>query len=78
MSKKSMSFEQSMERLDEIVRALETGEASLEDSIKLFEEGTALAAKCGKLLDEAELKVTKLTSGPDGEPVEQEFSDESL
>ncbi len=78
MSKKSMTFEQSMERLDEIVQALEAGETSLEDSIKLFEEGTALAAKCGKLLDDAELKVTKLTEGPDGAPVEQEVSEDDL
>lgn len=77
MSKKSMTFEESMTRLDEIVRALETGDASLEDSIKLFEEGTKLAAKCNELLDTAELKVTKLTKGPDGEPVEEEFHDEA-
>lgn len=76
MSKKSMTFEESMERLDQIVRALETGDASLEDAIKLFEEGTKLAAKCNELLDTAELKVTKLTAGPDGQPVTEAFEDE--
>lgn len=75
MSKKSMTFEESMERLDQIVRALETGDASLEDSIKLFEEGTKLAAKCKELLDTAELKVTKLTAGPDGQPMTEAFED---
>ena len=65
-----------MQRLDEIVRLLENGDVSLEDSIKLFEEGTKLSVQCGKLLDEAELKVTQLMQGPDGEPVEQEVSNE--
>ena len=76
MAKKSQTFEASMQRLDEIVRLLENGDVSLEDSIKLFEEGTKLSVQCGKLLDEAELKVTQLMQGPDGEPVEQEVSNE--
>lgn len=78
MAKKSKTFEESMARLDEIVAALEKGDVPLEESIRLFEEGTALSAQCAKLLDEAELKVTKLTAGPDGTPVEQEFTDEDL
>ena len=53
------------------IAALEGGEVSLEESIKLFEEGTRLTARCTKLLDEAELKVTKLLQGPDGTPVEE-------
>lgn len=78
MSRKSVSFEESMNRLDEIVKALEAGDVPLEESIKLFEEGTKLTAKCGTLLDEAELKVTKLMAGPDGTPVEEEVTDEQL
>jgi exodeoxyribonuclease VII small subunit len=73
MAKKSVTFEESIQRLDEIVRTLEGGEASLEESIKLFEEGTKLSAKCAELLDAAELKVTQLMKGPDGAPVEQEI-----
>ena len=73
MARKSQTFEASMQRLDEIVALLENGEVSLEDSIKLFEEGAKLSAQCQKLLDEAELKVTKLMRGPDGEPVEEEL-----
>lgn len=76
MAKKSITFEESMVRLDEIVKALEKGDVALEDSIKLFEEGTKLAAKCSQLLETAELKVSKLMKGPDGAPVEQEFTDE--
>ena len=76
MAKKSVTFEASMERLDQIVKALEGGEVSLEESITLFEEGTKLAAKCTELLDTAELKVTKLMAGPDGAPVEEELPNE--
>ena len=75
MTKKAQTFETSMKRLDEIVALLEGGEVSLEESIKLFEEGTKLSAKCAALLDEAELKVTKLLQGPDGAPVEEALED---
>lgn len=76
MARKSVTFEASMERLDQIVKALEGGEVSLEESIALFEEGTKLAAKCTGLLDTAELKVSKLMAGPDGAPVEEELLNE--
>lgn len=78
MSKKSVTFEESMTRLDEIVKALEAGDVPLEESMKLFEEGTKLAAKCAALLDTAELKVSKLMAGPDGAPVEEVVSDDQL
>lgn len=52
MAKKSQSFEQSITRLDEIVRQLEQGNVPLEDALKLFQEGTALVDTCGKLLDQ--------------------------
>lgn len=73
----SNSFEASMKRLEEIVRAMERGELPLEESLRLFEEGTALVRSCGKLLDEAEMKIVKLTKGSDGEPVEREFENEA-
>ncbi len=73
MAKKSATFEESLQRLDQIVTALETGEASLEESIALFEEGTKLSVKCTELLDQAELKVTQMMKGPDGAPTEQEI-----
>ena len=76
MANKSVKFEEAMGRLDEIVEALERGNVSLEESIRLFEEGTRLSAQCTKLLDEAEKKVVKLLRGPDGAPVEQELPDE--
>ena len=76
MARKSVTFEASMERLDQIVKTLEGGEVSLEESIALFEEGTKLSAKCTELLDSAELKVTRLMAGPDGAPVEEELPNE--
>lgn len=69
MPPKKLSFEQSMVRLEEIVTQLERGEAPLEQSIALFEEGTKLIAGCTRLLDTAEQKVLKLSKGPDGQPV---------
>lgn len=76
MNTKNKSFEENMQRLEQIVRSLERGDAPLEQSLKLFQEGTALVASCGKLLDEAELEVKKIASAPDGSPVEEDFDDE--
>ena len=73
MSKSNLSFEQSMERLDAIVKLLEKGEAPLNESLALFEEGTALIASCGKMLDSAEQKVVTLKKGDNGEPSESPF-----
>ncbi|MFR7758393.1 MAG: exodeoxyribonuclease VII small subunit [Christensenellales bacterium] len=70
-----LSFEQSITRLDEIVKQLEKGDAPLNDSLKLFEEGTALISNCDAMLNEAEQMVVKLKKGPDGEPVELPFED---
>ena len=70
------SFEENMERLEQIVRAMERGDVPLEESLKLFSEGTALVQACGKLLDDAELKVKKIVVGNDGAPVEEEFHEE--
>ena len=73
-----MSFEQSLARLDEIVRRMERGDVALDEALSLFEEGTALAKSCNKLLDEAELKVVQLTKGADGTPVETELPNENI
>ena len=69
------TFEQNMMRLEQIVRAMERGDVALEESLKLFQEGTALVQSCGKLLDEAELQVKKIVASADGSPVEEEFYD---
>lgn len=72
---KAKTFEASMTRLEEIVAALEKGDAGLEQALKLFEEGTKLAQSCAKQLDEAEQKVVQLTKGPDGAPIEHPFEE---
>jgi len=77
MSTKKLTFEQQLERLEEIVSALESGEASLTDSLKLFEEGTKLISACSKQLDQAEQQVVKLMKGADGAPVELPFEEEN-
>ena len=73
MSAKKATFEQQIARLEEIVAALEKGDAPLADSLKLFEEGTKLIAACSGQLDQAEQKVVKLMKGSDGSPVELPF-----
>lgn len=64
MSEKSMKFEASMERLEAIVRQLEQGNAPLDESLKLFQEGTKLVQSCAKQLDSAEQEIVKLTKPP--------------
>ncbi len=77
MAKKNeLSFEQAIGRIDEIVKALEKGDAPLEESLTLFEEGTALIKRCSKQLDEAEQKVAALRKGEDGSPEEVPFDAE--
>ena len=75
-AKKKMNFEQAMTRLDEIVTALERGEAPLDEAMKLFEEGSRLMRECTQMLDQAEQKVTLLTAGADGMPREEPFEEE--
>ena len=77
MNQANMTFEQSMQRLEQIVRAMERGDVPLEESLKLFQEGTELVRSCGKLLDDAQLQVKKIMTAPDGSPVEEDFADES-
>ena len=73
---KNESFEEKIARLEEIVRTMERGDVALEESLKLFQEGTALVQDCGKLLDEAELEVKKIVQQADGTPVEENFENE--
>ena len=73
MAEVNMSFEQALKRLDEIVKGLEKGDVSLNDSMSLFEEGTGLIRLCSGMLDAAEQQVVKLKKGPDGAPIELPF-----
>ena len=73
MDEHKLTFEAAMQRLDEIVRALEQGDAPLDQSLTLFEEGAKLLKLCNRMLDAAEQKVTALQKGADGAPVSIPF-----
>lgn len=68
-----MSFEAAIVRLEEIVRTLESGNAPLDVSLSLFEEGVALVKLCNRRLDTAEQKVKLLVRNEDGEMVETDL-----
>jgi exodeoxyribonuclease VII small subunit len=55
-----LTFEQAFEELQQVVAGLESGELALEDSLKLFERGQALADRCNQLLEQAELRLRQL------------------
>lgn len=77
MAKATKSFEESVGRLEEIVRTLENGTATLDESLKLYEEGIALVRLCNEKLDSAEKKIKVLTERSDGEVEEKELDGEN-
>ena len=77
MSNEKPTFEENMQKLEQIVRILERGDAKLDESLKLFQEGTELVRDCAMLLDEAELQIKKVTTAADGSPVLEDFADEA-
>ena len=64
-----------MHRLEEIVQSLDSGDLTLEDSLKIFEEGMHLVGFCNAKLDEAEKKVSLLIKESNGQLREQPFKD---
>lgn len=74
MAKEVKSFEQSMTRLEEIVRTLEGGTVTLDESLKLYEEGIALVRACSAKLDEAEKKIKLLNVTENGVEGETDFT----
>lgn len=76
MNQQTMIFEANMQRLEQIVRAMERGDVALDESLKLFQEGTELVKNCAKMLDEAELQVKKVMTAADGTPVLEEMPNE--
>ena len=69
-------FESALKKLEDVVRKLEGGELSLDDSLKAFEEGVKQAAFCARKLNEAEKRVELLLKEKDGAFVRQEFRPE--
>lgn len=76
MSQKQ-SFESAFNRLEQISRELESGEVSLEDSLKLFEEGMKLVDVCNAKLKAAEKTIRKLTRHPEGDPTLDDWEGDS-
>ncbi len=72
---KDLNFEEAIKELETIATKLESGDASLEESIKLFEEGMGLSKKCTDFLDNAEKRITVLIEN-NGEVKEEDFKPE--
>ena len=70
-------FEKDLEKLEEIVEALETGGLSLDDAMKKFEEGVKLARRCEKALCDAEKKIEILVKNAQGEVVAEPFDEKT-
>ena len=68
-----LTFEQSAARIEEIVKMLERGDAPLDKSLALFEEGAKLIKNCGKMLDKAEQTVVRLQKNQDAEDCLEEI-----
>ncbi|MGD9917123.1 MAG: exodeoxyribonuclease VII small subunit [Paenirhodobacter sp.] len=64
----TLSFEQAMKELEQVVNQLERGEVPLDASIRLYERGAALKERCAMLLKQAEERVEKITLGEGGQP----------
>ena len=64
----TLSFEAALKRLEEIVRKLESGEAALDEAIKLYEEGDRLKQQCEARLAAAQARIEQIQFGPDGAP----------
>jgi exodeoxyribonuclease VII small subunit len=69
----TMTFEQALKQLEEIVGRLEKGQVDLEDSISIYERGTALKAHCEAKLRDAEARIEKIVIGPGGAPATAPF-----
>lgn len=76
MKKEQLSFEEKMERLEQIIRAMERGEVPLEESLKLFQEGTELVTVCEKQLENAQMQVKMVLTAPDDSPILEDFADD--
>ena len=72
---KKMTFEAAMERLEQIVRAMERGDVQLDESLKLFREGTELVRSCSKMLEDAQMQVKVVLTAEDGSPILEDMND---
>ena len=68
-----LSFEENIEKLEQIADELEKGDLDLDSSVKKFEEGMKISKECSQILEEAEKKITMLIKDDNGEIVEENF-----
>lgn len=78
MSPKTKTFESSLGELEKIVRQLEDGDLSLEESLKLFEDGVKLSRECQERLTQAERRIEVLLKDEKGNPVLQDLNSEEM
>ena len=78
MAQKNQTFESSLGELEKIVRKLEDGDLSLEESLKLFEDGVRLSRECQERLNKAERRIEVLLKDEKGNPILQEINADSL
>lgn len=76
MTKKAFSFEQAIEELQTIVTAMEAGNASLDESLGLYERGVELVRLCNQRLDEAQQRISVVQTAPDGTVSTKPFAEE--
>ena len=69
-----LTFEECLARLEQIVAALESGNLPLEESLKVFEEGVALARHCGRYLEDAERRIEVLAKDDSGAVTTRPFA----
>lgn len=73
-----MSFEEALAALEDIVTRLESAKVPLEDSIALYQRGEALRSRCETLLGAAEMKVSRIVAGKDGDPATEPMDPPAL
>lgn len=78
MSEKKQTFESSLQQLEKIVRTLEDGDLSLEESLKLFETGVKLSRECQERLNQAERRIEVLMQDEEGNPMLHSIGKEDL
>lgn len=73
-TEKELTFEEALARLQQILQSLESGNAPLDDSLAMYEEGVRLVKLCNQKLDSAQQRVKILETGEDGNYSEQDFT----
>lgn len=73
---KEPGFEQAIDKLEDLIEQIESGEVGLEEAIAQYEQGQALIKRCRGILDKAERRIAELTQDEDGEPAITEAGDQ--